>query len=653
MVIGSEARNHGIQFFDIDPRNSKNFSITADVTGLFTDLPVGRTHNVVVNEELGYAVSGGAQPCNSTCRAGLIFIDVSDISKPVSPGCAGQDGYVHDAECLVYRGPNKRYFGRDICYGYNEDTLTIYDVTDKTGVNASKIISRTPYVSASCSHQGAVLDRNWQEYLVLDDELDEEDRAGPAADQYPVTYIFDIRDLEKPVNTGHYKSRQKAIDHNQYVHDGLVFQSNYAAGLSVYDISGIPADPTGGNVEEVAYFDIYPEDDATDGLVDFVGSRSLGSRLDVEEDAGLKPRKEDAQRELFLFCVHVLSGQPARGTEITSLRFRNGVANHRNVFVLDGRVMTAGDIDDDLEENNAIELQKTGGFRTGAERYAVRADILKYLNQESIDDFGDLSEGWHEFLELDHRDPKRKRKAESSNKDDGMQTVDFEGLRKERMIKRLPVAARRGAAAAIAKEIEDLRMKLKAQELELMRVREEELQQGRQQPRTLIVGLGIYLNNNGLPTPVTEGNRHESYNDDDDANDKNDSNDVICIDDDNDNYHHDDEPSWRSHLVELEKLKSLEVPVVMLTATLPRYIEVELRRSLGVGIGMMSLMRACTVRENITYTVRQDISKGKLVEETARVCEELADELRSIRKEKAVAYCRSKKDCEEMAEKLG
>ncbi|CAD0024135.1 unnamed protein product, partial [Aureobasidium pullulans] len=39
--------------------------------------------------------------------------------------------------------------------------------------------------------------------------------------------------------------------------------------------------------------------------------------------------------------------------------------------------------------------------------------------------------------------------------------------------------------------------------------------------------------------------------------------------------------SWRPHLVELEKLKSLGVPMVMLTATLPRYMEVELRRSLG------------------------------------------------------------------------
>ncbi|KAG9874518.1 hypothetical protein KCV05_g22649, partial [Aureobasidium melanogenum] len=49
----------------------------------------------------------------------------------------------------------------------------------------------------------------------------------------------------------------------------------------------------------------------------------------------------------------------------------------------------------------------------------------------------------------------------------------------------------------------------------------------------------------------------------------------------------------------------------------------------------------------------KDISKGRLVEETARVCEEVADELRSTRKEKAVVYCRSKRDCEEMAEKLG
>lgn len=44
-----------------------------------------------------------------------------------------------------------------ICYGYNEDTLTIYDVTNKKGTNAGKIISRTPYVGASYTHQGWVI----------------------------------------------------------------------------------------------------------------------------------------------------------------------------------------------------------------------------------------------------------------------------------------------------------------------------------------------------------------------------------------------------------------------------------------------------------------------------------------------------------------
>lgn len=59
---------------------------------------------------------------------------------------------VHDAHCLVYRGPDSRYDGKDICYGYNEDSLTIYDVTDKS--NVTNIISRTSYFGVNYTHQG-------------------------------------------------------------------------------------------------------------------------------------------------------------------------------------------------------------------------------------------------------------------------------------------------------------------------------------------------------------------------------------------------------------------------------------------------------------------------------------------------------------------
>ncbi|KAK3388089.1 hypothetical protein B0T20DRAFT_365770 [Sordaria brevicollis] len=278
MLIGSELEEHGIQIFDmrklltLNPKKGPvTFSIDKDVTGHFKDLPLGRTHNVVINEDLQYAVAVGAAPREDACGAGLIFIDLKDPSKPTRLGCNGQDGYVHDAQCLKYRGPDRRYWGHDICYGYNEDSLTIYDVTNKS---ASSIISSTSYDGAAYTHQGWVLNPNNQSFLLLDDELDEVNATGPAAAGYPITYIWDIRDLKHPKNTGYYKAANKGIDHNQYVINGLSYQSSYGAGVRVYDVSSIPRDPTGGSVCETAYFDTYPEDDKEEGggVVGFAGS---------------------------------------------------------------------------------------------------------------------------------------------------------------------------------------------------------------------------------------------------------------------------------------------------------------------------------------------------------------------------------------------
>ncbi|KAK2604128.1 hypothetical protein N8I77_007083 [Diaporthe amygdali] len=288
-IIGSEAIVHGVQIFDmkklldLDPASPTVFT-QEDLTGHFNKLPVGRTHNIVVNEELGYAIAAGSVGGNETvrnrdnlpCRGGLIFINMTDPSNPTTPGCAAGDGYVHDAQCLVYRGPDARYQGRDICYGYNEDTLTIYDVTNKSG-NFTKLISRTSYTGAKYIHQGAVLDISNQEFLVLDDELDERDGTeGPATNKLPITYIFDIRDLESPKLTGYYEGKTRSIDHNQYIVDGYNYQSNYGAGLRVLDVSSIPSNPTGAGVCEAGFFDIHPEDDGAEGggLVAFLGTWS-------------------------------------------------------------------------------------------------------------------------------------------------------------------------------------------------------------------------------------------------------------------------------------------------------------------------------------------------------------------------------------------
>ena len=50
-------------------------------------------------------------------------------------------------------------------------------------------------------------------------------------------------------------------------------------------------------------------------------------------------RRCDRFLELLLFCIHTTWGQPARGTEVTALRFRNGSLQDRNVFVIDGAVV--------------------------------------------------------------------------------------------------------------------------------------------------------------------------------------------------------------------------------------------------------------------------------------------------------------------------
>lgn len=230
---------------------------------------------MVVDWDHEYAIAVGAQPRNQTCASGLQYIDLSDPSNPTSPGCASQDGYVHDAQCVKYNGPDRRFLGRNICVGYNEDTITVYDSTKKDGNPASEVLSRLSYPGATYCHQGWWTERNWHQYVLLNDELDERDGKGPGASGRPVTHIIDLSDLRNPKATGtFFATDHKGIDHNLYIVNGLAYQSNYGAGLWVHDVSSIKRDPTGKSVKVEGFFDIYPEDDAVGGIVQFVGTWS-------------------------------------------------------------------------------------------------------------------------------------------------------------------------------------------------------------------------------------------------------------------------------------------------------------------------------------------------------------------------------------------
>ena len=91
--IVSEASGHGMQVFDLtqlrDAVPLATFTNTAHYGGF------GGTHNLVINEDSGfaYAVASG------TCSAGMHMIDISDPVNPVNAGCVAEDGYVHDAQC--------------------------------------------------------------------------------------------------------------------------------------------------------------------------------------------------------------------------------------------------------------------------------------------------------------------------------------------------------------------------------------------------------------------------------------------------------------------------------------------------------------------------------------------------------------------------
>ena len=197
--IVSEASGHGMQVFDLTQLLSVasppvTFSETAHYPGF------GNAHNIVIDEDTGFAFAVGT----GTCSGGLHMVNIQTPSTPTHAGCFSADGYTHDAQCVVYSGPDADHQGSEICFNSNEDTVTIVDVTNKA---APVQISRTLYPGTGYTHQ------NWltedQEHLLVDDELDEQSFGHNT-----YTYVWDVRDLDAPLLLGHFASPTAAIDHN-------------------------------------------------------------------------------------------------------------------------------------------------------------------------------------------------------------------------------------------------------------------------------------------------------------------------------------------------------------------------------------------------------------------------------------------------------
>lgn len=240
--IVSEAKEHGMQIFDLTQlRNVVNLPVTFEPTANYNGF--GRAHNIIINEDTGYAYAAGT----TDCGGGLHMVDIKNPTNPTFAGCFSEDGYTHDAHCVSYIGPDPDYQGKEICANSNEDTLTIVDVSNKSN---PVLVSKSIYETSQYTHQAWFTEDH--RYILLSDELDER-RLG----QKTRTYIWDMMDLDIPQLVGFYSGPTNSIDHNIYIKGQFAYLTNYTSGLRIVDISNIAT----GDLEEVAYFDSYPEND--------------------------------------------------------------------------------------------------------------------------------------------------------------------------------------------------------------------------------------------------------------------------------------------------------------------------------------------------------------------------------------------------------
>lgn len=261
--VVSEASAHGLQVFDLTRlRTVTEPPVTFEETAHYDRF--GSSHNVVVNEETGYAYAVGIHGRQDVpgdypdqgprqCGPGLHMIDLADPADPEFAGCFTDDnqgvlapGYTHDAQCVIYHGPDEDYRGRELCFAANEDVVSIMDVDDKSNPIS---IAQATYPNYGYVHQGWLSEDH--RYFYLGDELDEERELVSRTR----TLIWDMEDLDRPGSPRQYFAETPSIDHNLYTKDSFMMQANYTSGLRILDISS-PEVP-----EEVGFFDTFPEHD--------------------------------------------------------------------------------------------------------------------------------------------------------------------------------------------------------------------------------------------------------------------------------------------------------------------------------------------------------------------------------------------------------
>jgi choice-of-anchor B domain-containing protein len=310
-IRGQNARWRDIKIYQFQDQNGR-WQAYAYVTADFPDAPQGlqiidltglpasislaatydgitRAHNIYianVDYTTGEATPGlkpyayilGSNKASGAAHA-LDLANPTALIEVLTPVPGTQ--YAHDASSLVITdartaacrsGMNPPAGGHNPCevlIDFNEDTLDLWDVTDKA---KPLRLSSTPYPEATYTHSG------WwskdRQFVFVQDELDEQDRGLNTT--LRTFDIGDIGDLTNPLLTNVWSGPERNIDHNGFVVGDRYYMSAYRRGLMILDITD-PNDP-----RETGFFDTFPSPAANTpffngawGVYPFLPSRTL------------------------------------------------------------------------------------------------------------------------------------------------------------------------------------------------------------------------------------------------------------------------------------------------------------------------------------------------------------------------------------------
>lgn len=243
--IVSEASGHGMQVFDLTRLRGVTTPQTFTPDTRYAGF--GNCHNIAINEATGYAYCIGS----NTYSGGPHVVNIQNPLSPTFSFGYSTQNYCHDAQIVIYDGPDTQHTGKEIFFGANETKVVIMDVTNKSN---PILLSTFTYQNTAYTHQGWLTPN--KKYWILGDEIDETNFGFNTK-----SIIIDLTDLDNPVLKGNYFGTTPAIDHNGYTLGNHFYLANYRAGLRIMNISNIDSSNT---MSEVGYFDTFPTSNSAD-----------------------------------------------------------------------------------------------------------------------------------------------------------------------------------------------------------------------------------------------------------------------------------------------------------------------------------------------------------------------------------------------------